>query len=128
MPSLRHVHVLVVDDNVGSRTILTLGLELEGAIVYVAPSAPEAIVTLSTVLPDVIVTDMTMPPMDGYEFIAHVKRSLAWQHIPLIAVTGFGEIHQERDVRAAGFADYFVKPVDLAALTASIARVTTKAR
>src|SRR5688572_30370825 len=118
MPSLDHLYVLVVDDNEDARDILKLGLEHEGADVHAAPSAPEGILMLSTVLPDVIVTDMTMPPMDGYEFLAQLKSSPVWRHIPVIAVTGFGLIHEGRHVRASGFADYFLKPVDLTALAA----------
>ena len=123
MPSLNHIFVLLVDDNAGARTVLTAALEREGAIVYVAPSAPEAILKLSAVLPDVIITDMTMPPMDGYEFLAHLRGSPAWRDTPVIAVTGFAEIHEERHVRAAGFADYFIKPVDPTALVAAVLRV-----
>jgi CheY-like chemotaxis protein len=123
MPSLNGLYVLVVDDHSGARDILKVGLQHQGAIVYVAPSAPEAILMLSTVVPDVIITDLTMPPMDGYEFLAELKNSPVWRHIPIIAMTGFAEIHEERKVRAAGFADYILKPVDPGALAAAIVRV-----
>lgn len=126
MPSLDHLYVLVVDDNADARDIMKLGLEHEGAMVHVAPNAPEGILMLSTVLPDVIVTDMTMPPMDGYEFLAHLKSSPLWRQIPVIAVTGFGLIHEERNARAAGFADYLLKPVAPPELAAAIVRVITR--
>jgi CheY-like chemotaxis protein len=115
--------VLFVDDNEDARDISQMGLEHQGAVVHIAPSAPEAILMMSTVRPDVIVTDITMPPMDGYEFVAELKRSPSWRHIPVIAVTGFGDIHAERDVRAAGFADYLLKPIDPTAMAAAIVRV-----
>ena len=126
MPSLDHLYVLVVDDNADARDIMKLGLEHEGAMVHVASNAPEGILMLSTVLPDVIVTDMTMPAMDGYEFLAHLKSSPAWRHIPVIAVTGFGLIHEERNARAAGFADYLLKPVAPTELAAAIVGVITR--
>jgi CheY-like chemotaxis protein len=123
VPTLDSLYVLFVDDNEDARDIAKMGLEHEGAVVYIASSAPEAMLMMSTVRPDVIVTDMTMPPMDGYEFLAELKRSALWRDIPVIAVTGFGEIHRERNVRAAGFADFLLKPIDPAAMAAAIARV-----
>jgi CheY-like chemotaxis protein len=121
--SLDRLYVLVVDDNEDARDIAKIGLEHEGAVVYIAPSAPEAMLMMSTVRPDVIVTDITMPPMDGYEFLAELKRSAVWRDIPVIAITGFGDIHKERNVRAAGFADFLLKPIDPSSMAAAIARV-----
>jgi CheY-like chemotaxis protein len=125
---LSGLYILFVDDNQDARDIAKMGLEHQGAVVHVAPSAPEAILMMSTVRPDVIVTDMTMPPMDGYEFVAELKRSAAWRHIPVIAVTGYGEIHGERNVRAAGFADYLLKPIDPPTMAAAIVRVIAPRR
>jgi CheY-like chemotaxis protein len=122
-PDLRGLYILFVDDNEDARDIAKLGLEHQGAVVYVAPSAPEALLMMSTVRPDVIVTDMTMPPMDGYEFLAELKSSPVWRQVPVIAVTGYGDIHGERKVRAAGFADYLLKPIDPPTMAAAIARV-----
>jgi CheY-like chemotaxis protein len=122
MPSLDRVYVLVVDDNADARAVMKLGLEHEGAVVFVAPSAPEAIEMMSTVVPDVIVTDITMPPMDGYELLHELKASPAWRHIPVIAVSGYPETHRGPRVRAAGFADYLLKPVIPARLMAAILR------
>lgn len=123
MANLDRLYVLVVDDNEDARDIAKIGLEHEGAVVYIAPSAPEAMLMMSTVRPDVIVTDITMPPMDGYEFLAELKRSAVWRDIPVIAITGFGDIHKERNVRAAGFADFLLKPIDPRSMAAAIARV-----
>jgi diguanylate cyclase len=128
MPRLDGLYVLFVDDNEDARDIAKIGLEHQGAVVHVAPSAPEAIVMMSTVRPDVIVTDIAMPPLDGYQFLAEVKRSPVWQHIPVIAVTGYGDIHDERTVRTAGFAEYLPKPIDPAAMAAAITRVLPATR
>jgi CheY-like chemotaxis protein len=57
---------------------------------------------------------------------SQLESSLAWRHIPVIAVTGVGLIHEERNARAAGFADYLLKPVDHTALAAAILRVLTR--
>ena len=123
MPSLDRLYVLFVDDNEDARDIAKIGLEHQGAVVYVAPSAPEAMQMMSTVRPDVIVTDIMMPPMDGYDFLAELKRSDVWRDIPVIAVTGFRDIYRDRNAREAGFADFLLKPIDPTAMAAAIARV-----
>jgi CheY-like chemotaxis protein len=115
--------VLFVDDNADAREIVQLGLEHEGAVVGVARNVPDAIDMLATVRPDVIVTDMSMPPMDGFEFLEELKRSPAWRHIPVIAVSGYSSTHPGPRVRDAGFADYLLKPLDPAKLAAAIRRV-----
>jgi diguanylate cyclase len=123
MPRLDGLYVLFVDDNEDAREIARIGLEHQGAFVHVAPSVPEAFVMMSTVRPDVIITDIAMPPLDGYEFLSELKQSAAWRDIPVIAVTGHGDIHDERTVRTAGFAEYLPKPIDPSAMAAAIARV-----
>lgn len=121
------MYVLVVDDNADARDVMKLGLEHEGAVVFIASSAPEAIAMLSTVVPGVIVTDITMPPMNGYELLHELKTtSPAWRHIPVIAVSGYPETHRGPRVRAAGFADYLRKPVIPARLMAAILRVIAR--
>jgi CheY-like chemotaxis protein len=123
VPNLDTVYVLFVDDNEDARDIAKMGLEHQGAVVYVAPSAPEAMRMMSTVRPDVIVTDIMMPPMDGYEFLTELKRSPVWRDIPVIAVTGFRAANNELDARAAGFADFLLKPIDPTVMAAAIVRV-----
>jgi CheY-like chemotaxis protein len=110
--------VLFVDDNEDARDIAKMGLEYEGAMVDVAASAAEAMVRLSTVQPDVIITDMSMPGISGDEFLAQLKASPASRGIPVIGLSG-----ALGDVRTVGFADYLLKPVDPTALAAVILRV-----
>jgi CheY-like chemotaxis protein len=64
-----------------------------------------------------------MPPMDGYEFLTELKRSPVWRDIPVIAVTGFRAANNELDARAAGFADFLLKPIDPTVMAAAIVRV-----
>jgi CheY-like chemotaxis protein len=117
------VRVLVVDDDDDGRAVMKLSLELDGACVDAAASAPAALDTLATITPDVIVTDIAMPPMDGYAFLARLKGAPAWRDIPVIAVTGISRV----DGETTGFAEYLVKPVDPAAVTAAILRVLPSA-
>jgi diguanylate cyclase len=123
MVRLDGLNVLFVDDNEDARDLAKVVLEHQGAVVHVAPSAPEAIAAMSTVQPDVIVTDIMMPRMNGYQFVEELKRTTEWRDIPVIAITGRGRVHSERSARTAGFADFLLKPIDPAAMAAAIARV-----
>jgi two-component system, chemotaxis family, CheB/CheR fusion protein len=122
MSRLRGIYVLFVDDNADARYIIDVSLEHEGAIVEVAASAAEAMVKAGIVQPDIIVTDLTMPGIDGYAFLAKLKESRDLRGIPVIAVTGVAGPDQERIGRTAGFAD-MVKPIDPDAMAAAIVRV-----
>jgi CheY-like chemotaxis protein len=120
-PGVSGVCVLFVDDNEDARVIMKMVLELEGATVETAGSVAEAVARLSTVVPDVIITDLTMHPVDGFGFLEELKNSPAWRAIPVIAYTGVTGL--EEHARAAGFTDVIIKPIEVDALIAVIVRV-----
>src|SRR5688500_10056258 len=98
------MYVLFVDDNPDARVNLTL--EHDGAIVDVAAGAAEAIRKLGIVKPDVIITALTMPGMEGYALFAELKASAPLRAIPVIAITGVSGRGAEYAGLAAGFAAY----------------------
>jgi CheY-like chemotaxis protein len=120
------IYILFVDDNEDARDLAKTGLEYDGAVVEVAATAAEAMVKLAIMLPDVIVTDLTMPRIDGYAFLAELKQSPALRGIPVIAVTGVTVRGLHGIGRASGFTEYLVKPIDPDVLTAVIRRVITR--
>jgi CheY-like chemotaxis protein len=117
------IYVLFVDDDEDARVVMKAMLEFEGVIVETAGSVSEALARLGTILPDVIITDLRMPPRDGFAFLEELKKSPA-RAIPVIAFTGV--TGREREVGAAGFADLVVKPVDPMTLIAVITRVLAR--
>jgi CheY-like chemotaxis protein len=118
MPSddfrLAAINVLLVDDNEDARTILGRYLEHHGAVVTLAANAAEALGKIREVRPHIIVTDLSMPGLDGIEFVTRARAvSDARQPpVPAIVVTAFHDTGHERRAHAAGFHAYLRKPVD----------------
>jgi signal transduction histidine kinase len=110
---LANIRVLVVDDEADSRDFLAFVLEQAGAEVTAAASASVALQILSQSKPDILLSDIGMPEMDGYMFMRQV-RSLASEqenNIPAIALTAYaGEMNQQQAL-AAGFQRHITKPV-----------------
>ena len=86
--------VLVVDDQESIRSFVTEMLEYDGYEAYSAIDGSEGIAQLSLHKPDLVITDMRMPGMDGFQFARHVRNSC---DAPIIMLTGMGETPQEAD-------------------------------
>ncbi len=103
--------VLVVDDELEVRQVLEEFLAAKGYEVYAAESGPEALNTLDTFKPDVVLLDVSMPEMDGVETL---KRIVALRpRLPVIMVTANADIGVTSKLLALGAADYIPKPFDL---------------
>ena len=107
------VHVLVIDDNADARELLTTILEYAGAVVSVAATAEQAVRFFDHAVPDVLVSDISMPGHDGYWLIRELRARGVDRGgaVPAVAVTALSE-HGPRQVLAAGFQAYLRKPVD----------------
>jgi CheY-like chemotaxis protein len=107
------VHVLVVDDNADARELFKTILEYAGALVSVASSAEQAVRFFDHVVPDVLVSDISMPGRDGYWLIRELRgRDPArGGGVPAVAVTAISE-HGARQTITAGFQAHLRKPVD----------------
>lgn len=119
LSSLDGVHVLVVDDEEDHRELLKTVLEGRGASVTTAESAFAALDALVHEYPDVVVSDIGMPHMDGYSLVRRV-RALDKQPSVIIALTAFAREEDRRAALDAGFDMYFTKPVDANELVAAI--------
>ena len=122
---LRGLSVMVVDDELSVRELLALTLAKCGASVTLAASVQEALTLLSSLSPDVVVSDIAMPGMDGYEFIHKLReliRPRNGREVPVIALTACAS-GQDRDLALqAGFDRHITKPVDPAELVRAIAQ------
>jgi two-component system CheB/CheR fusion protein len=104
--------VLVVDDNRDAADSLGLLLELRGHEVLIAHCATDALAMGQQATPEVIILDIGMPDMSGYE-AARLVRQEAWgRRALLVAVTGWGQADDKEKARVAGFDGHFTKPVD----------------
>jgi PAS domain S-box-containing protein len=108
--------VLVVDDNVDSATTLRVLLELGGHRVATAYEGTEALRTVADLRPDVVLLDLGLPGLDGYEVARRIRIECLDRQPMLIATTGYGQEEDRRRTAAAGFDEHLVKPIDMQAL------------
>ena len=108
--------VMVVDDNRDAADSLGMLLRLRGMQVQVTNDGFSALKTFSTFHPTVILLDLGMPGMDGYEVAEQIRRLPDSGNVALIALTGWGHAEFRQRSRASGFAHHLVKPVELDAL------------
>ena len=114
------VEVLLVEDNEMNRDMLTRRLERRGLVVRVATQGVEALSAVAQRAPDVILMDMSLPVMDGYEATQALKSDVASAKIPVIALTANAMAGDRDRCLAAGCDDYATKPTDLPDLLAKI--------
>jgi CheY-like chemotaxis protein len=120
---LAGVVVLVVEDHPDGRDALRQLLEWYGAEVLDAEDGCEALRLLEAQVPDVIVSDLRMPRLDGFGLAGRVKHDVRWAAVPIVAVTALNSPADVRATREAGFAGHLAKPLDADALLATMKRV-----
>jgi len=104
--------VLVVDDNVDSAESLTLLLEILGHEVKMVHDGIDAVETAASFRPEVVLLDIGLPRLNGYEAAQRIRREAWGKDIFLIALTGWGQEEDRRRSKDAGFNYHLVKPVD----------------
>ena len=112
--------VLVVDDDRDAAESLSMLLELSGHEVSVAYDGTSALANLKEIAPDVILLDIGLPGMSGYELAKQLRRDLSGRKVRIAAVSGYGQESDRERAYAAGFDEHFVKPVDIAVLEAFV--------
>lgn len=124
-PAVDSVRVLVVDDNVESAEMLASLLQAFGHDVAVAHDGASAIDAAQSCPPDVALLDIGLPVMDGYEVAERLREIPTCANTVLIALTGYGQPDDVARAARAGFARHFVKPVEIAEITALLAKPAT---
>jgi class 3 adenylate cyclase len=109
--------VLVVDDDEANRTLLRDPLEAHGYEIVEAENGEQALQKVELRFPDVILLDVMMPRMDGFEVCRRLKKDARTAHIPILMVTALSERMERMMGIAAGASDFLTKPVDLQELT-----------
>ena len=120
--------ILVIDDNLLNIETITRRLERDGFHTFKAESGAQAFKILDNFIIDLILLDVMMPEMDGYEVLERLKRAEKWQHIPVVMVSALEE--EESVVRCieAGADDYLTKPVNSVLLRARVNNSLNKKR
>ena len=104
--------VLIVDDNVDSASSLRMLLELDGHAVAVAHDGPAGLKNAREFHPEVMLLDIGLPGMDGYELARQLREEPELKHVWLIAVSGYGQDQHRQAAQTARFDRYLIKPVD----------------
>jgi two-component system CheB/CheR fusion protein len=114
--------ILVVDDSEDTVEMLRFALEGSNASVITASSGEEALRLASENQFDVILSDISMPGMDGFELLSRLRALPTNQTTPVLALTGFGRAEDIEHAASAGFAAHLTKPLDLEGLTCSLSK------
>ncbi len=121
--------IMVVEDNEPSRDALTRRLERRGYTVVVAQDGLEAVAVGRQTVPDLIVMDLALPGIDGWEATRRLKSDALTQHIPIIVLSAHAMTNDRKMALEAGGDDFDTKPVRFQQLLDKIALlIATKAR
>ena len=112
MHDLSNWHVLIVDDEPDNIGLIQLVLEFHEAKVTSATSGAECLSRLALEVPSLMLVDIQMPEMSGYELLEKIRQNDAWQDIPVIAVTAHTMEGDAERILAAGFSGYLPKPIN----------------
>jgi two-component system cell cycle response regulator DivK len=112
--------ILLVEDNDMNRDMLSRRLQRKGHEVLMAADGMQALLMAESEMPDLMLLDMSLPLIDGWEVARRVKASPSTEQLPIIALTAHAMAGDREKALAAGCDDYDTKPVDFAQLLAKI--------
>ncbi len=119
--------ILVVDDNRDAAESLATLLTLSGHETHVAYDGQEALAAAATLRPAVVLLDIGLPKLNGYEAARQMREQPWGKRMVLVALTGWGQQEDRRKSAEAGFDAHMVKPVDLDALAKVLAKMGASA-
>ncbi len=124
---LSGVKVLVVDDEPDTCRVIKWALSQYRADVVTATSAAEALLLIESSTPDILISDIGMPEIDGYEFLKRVRSLPLGREIPAIALTAFARPEDEAKSLAGGYSVHISKPIAPDTLSAAVASLAERA-
>ncbi len=129
LPKLDGGHAFVIDDEPDARELMIRVFETQGVKVTAFASADQALTALESTKPTVIVSDVGMPQMDGYQFMRAVRAAeLGNRRIPALALTAFARAEDRKRSLLAGYQAHLAKPFDVAELILVVADLVSAAR
>ena len=116
--------ILVVDDSSETTDMLSKLLEMDGAEVHTARGGMEALALAGKSTFDLVISDISMPEMDGYQLLQQLRQLPQMANVPALALTGFGRISDIDRAHRVGFTKHFTKPLDIDKLLGSVRELT----
>jgi CheY-like chemotaxis protein len=126
-PNVPARRVLVVDDNQDAALTMAMVIQRRGHVVEVAHDGLDAVERLATFRPDIVLMDIGMPRLNGYDACVRMRQMPEGQGIAIVALSGWGQEEDRRRSEEAGFDQHVVKPVDRSTLERVIAEAKPKA-
>ncbi|HEU4510678.1 MAG TPA: ATP-binding protein [Pyrinomonadaceae bacterium] len=126
--TLHGLSVLVVDDSEDTTEMVRHLLEISGAVVSVATSGFDALKLASGKEFDVVLSDISMPEMDGFEFLSKLRQMPGKENVPAVALTGFGRPEDVHRASREGFFAHLTKPFDIQTLASLLKKITADER
>ncbi|MFN0124773.1 MAG: ATP-binding protein [Blastocatellia bacterium] len=120
------IKVLVLEDSDDSRELFGMVLRSRGCEVQLARAVPEAVQMLSRLKPDVIISDIGLPDIDGYEFVRRVRQMPGLDRIPVIALSGYATEKDKRRSHEAGFDLHLAKPIEPEQIIGSVQELLSR--
>lgn len=119
-------HILVAEDERDIRELVTFTLQFAGHKVTQAQNGEIAVELAQQVIPDLILTDVRMPKMTGYEVCKALKEIESVKHIPVVILSAKGQDEEIETGKEAGAIDYILKPFDMAELQQRVSEILSK--
>ncbi|MBS3956011.1 MAG: response regulator [Clostridiales bacterium] len=119
---MRRAVVLAIDDDLEMAGLMEMVLETAGFIVETAPSVFEGMKTIARIQPDVVLLDIMMPGVNGWQLCEALRENASTAAIPVVFVTALGGAHDRETAEKAGAAGYITKPFSNDGLVAEVRR------
>src|SRR5437899_101970 len=104
--------ILVIEDNPDNLELMTYLLKQFGYTILTAMDGEEGLAAVKQEMPDLIICDIQLPKLTGYEIVKQIKSDDKLKEIPLIAVTAYSMVGDRNKIFTAGFDGYIPKPID----------------
>jgi CheY-like chemotaxis protein len=120
--------ILIVDDNEMNRDVLSRRLQRKGYDVLLAPDGPQGLAAVRSHAPDLILMDLGLPEVDGWECARRLKADAATRQIPIIALSAHAMVGDREKALDAGCDEFDTKPIDFAGLLTKMNQLLDRAR
>jgi CheY-like chemotaxis protein len=115
--------VLVVEDEYDSIQMVSKILRHHGVDVHIANNGHECLAKLEEIEPTLVIMDLALPEMDGWETLVQMRSNIKTAHIPVAAITAYHSVSVAEDAVKAGFNAYFPKPLDTNAIIEKLSEI-----
>ena len=120
------MRVLIVEDDPEARKVLSLILKLDGYEISTAPGGAEAVQVMTTMIPDLLLLDVMMPDMDGYQVCGWVRANPATTAVPVVMLSGKADPESVARGLEVGADEYLSKPISPSKLSAQLRSVLAR--